>query len=132
MKFNFLSLIQEEIDFRKHYKTILISAFLILHILPIWLFTYFPSQDGPAHIYNAYVLKSFHDFEEGKLMRQYYQLNLTLFPNWFTHAFLALCMYVVSPLFAEKILLSLIVTSFLFSIFCSKRKRHVWFSRISI
>ena len=117
MKFNFLRLRQEETDFRKHYKTILIFALLILHILPIWLFTYFPSQDGPAHIYNAYVLKSFHDFEEGKLMRQYYQLNLTLFPNWFTHAFLALCMYVVSPLFAEKILLSLIVTSLPLSLF---------------
>ena len=107
----------KEIDLAFRRKRILIFVLLVLHVLPLWIFTYFPSQDGPAHIYNAYVLKVFHDAEEGALMRQYYQLNLTLFPNWFTHAFLMLLMYVIPPLVAEKILLSLIVVLFPLSLF---------------
>ena len=43
------------------HKRILIFVLLVLHVLPLWIFTYFPSQDGPAHIYNAYVLKVFHE-----------------------------------------------------------------------
>ena len=78
-------------------KRILILSLIILHILPLWIFTYFPSQDGPAHIYNAYVLKVFHDTEESSLMREYYKLNLALFPNWFSHAFMMVMMYIVPP-----------------------------------
>ena len=107
----------KETDPAYRHKRILIFVLLVLHVLPLWIFTYFPSQDGPAHIYNAYVLKVFHDADEGALMRQYYQLNLTLFPNWFTHAFLMLLMYVIPPLVAEKILLSLIVVLFPLSLF---------------
>ena len=92
----------KEADPAYRHKRILIFVLLVLHVLPLWIFTYFPSQDGPAHIYNAYVLKVFHDAEEGALMRQYYQLNLTLFPNWFTHAFLMLLMYVIPPYSSGK------------------------------
>jgi len=98
-------------------KRILILLLIILHILPIWIFTYFPSQDGPAHIYNAYVLKAFNDTEESALMREYYKLNLTLFPNWFSHAFMMVLMYIVPPLVAEKLLLSTIIALFPLSLF---------------
>ena len=98
-------------------KRILIFVLLILHILPLWIFTYFPSQDGPAHIYNAYVLKTFQDTEESAFMREYYTLNLALFPNWFSHAFMMALMYIVPPLVAEKILLSLIIVLFPLSLF---------------
>ena len=59
-------------------KKILILFLLILHILPIWIFGYFPSQDGPGHVYNSYVLKAFHT-EESTLLRGYYTLNLPPF-----------------------------------------------------
>ena len=98
-------------------KRILIFLLIILHILPLWIFKYFPSQDGPAHIYNAYVLKAFQDTEESSLMREYYKLNLALFPNWFSHAFMMLMMYIVPPLAAEKILLSVIIALFPLSLF---------------
>jgi len=98
-------------------KRILIFLLIILHILPLWIFKYFPSQDGPAHVYNAYVLKEFNNAEESAFMREYYRLNLTLFPNWFSHVFMLLLMYIVPPLVAEKILLSIIVISFPLSLF---------------
>ena len=89
-------------------KRILILSLIVLHLLPIWIFRYFPSQDGPSHIHNAYVLKALHQ-EESTLLRESYKLNLTLFPNWFSHLFMAALMYVVPPLVAEKILLSIII-----------------------
>ena len=81
-------------------KRIIILALLILHILPLWIFTYFPSQDGAAHVYNAYVLTALDD-DESPLLSEYYKLNLTLFPNWLSHATLFVLMQVFPPLFAE-------------------------------
>ena len=35
-------------------------------------------------------------------VRECFELNLTLFPNWFSHAFMAGLMFLVSPLIAEE------------------------------
>ena len=97
-------------------KRILIFSLIILHILPLWIFKYFPTQDGPAHVYNSYVLRAFHN-EESTLLREYYTLNLTLFPNWISHVLMSVLMYVFPPLIAEKIVLSAIISLFPLSLF---------------
>ena len=76
--------------------------------MPVWIFTYFPTQDGASHIYNSYVLKEYHKHENYRL-REVYELRLTLFPNWTSHAFLALLMYVFPPIVCEKILITLCI-----------------------
>ena len=75
---------------------------LILHLLPLWIFTYFPSQDGPSHIYNALTLKEHHK-HENYTMRDVWKLNITIFPNWLSHLMLAAFLYVFPPIVAEKI-----------------------------
>ncbi len=97
-------------------KRLLIFCLVIVHILPVWLFTYFPSQDGPCHLYNAYVLTALNQ-EQTPLLGELYQLNTKFFPNWLTHLVLAALMFVVSPLIAEKILLSMIVALVPLSLF---------------
>ena len=92
----------------------LIIALTLLHIVPIWLFKYFPSQDGPSHIENAYTL--LHYFDHDALYNQYYDLNLDFVPNWLSHIELALLMLFVSPLTAEKIFLTIYVVVFVLSI----------------
>lgn len=82
----------------------LVVALTILHIVPIWAFKYFPSQDGPSHVENAYMLA--HYFDKGAAYSQYYDLNLRPFPNWLSHATMALWMKLVPPLAAEKMLLT--------------------------
>ena len=94
----------------------IIIVLLIIHLLPLWIFRYFPNQDGPSHIYNAYVLKDYHKHENYKL-REVFKLNLTLFPNWTSHALMALLMYVFPPLVCEKILLSLCIALLPLSLF---------------
>jgi len=82
-------------------------AFLILaliYILPIWVFKYFPSQDGPCHIYNSFILKHYDDPDY--VFNQYYEVRKSPIPNWTSHAFMMLLMYLVPPLIAEKLLLT--------------------------
>ena len=88
------------------------SAYLVLvgiYLLPIWWFPYFPTQDGPAHIANAFLLKNFADLPR---IAEFFTINLSAFPNWFSHLFLAGAMYLVAPLTAEKLLLSVYVLTF--------------------
>lgn len=82
-------------------------AFLLitlLYILPVWIFKYFPSQDGPCHVYNAFILSHFND--PAYEFNHFYEIRETLIPNWTSHAFMAILMRMISPLIAEKIFLT--------------------------
>ena len=84
-----------------------ILAFLVmvlLYILPIWLFKYFPSQDGPCHIYNSFILRHYNNPEYE--FSEIYGIRKSLIPNWASSAIMMLLMYLVPPLIAEKILLT--------------------------
>lgn len=78
---------------------------IVVHLLPIWIFKYFPSSDGAAHIENANILREYY-VTDRTLLREYYELNKNPVPNWFGHLVMAGLMYIVPPLVAEKILLS--------------------------
>lgn len=95
-----------------HARLIQISMALLtlVYLAPIWLYPFFPTQDGPSHLYNAFVLRSYGD--PAYPFQEFYSLRLSLFPNWLFHGTAAALMLVVSPLVAEKILLSLYVVSF--------------------
>ncbi len=77
---------------------------VLLYILPIWIFKYFPSQDGPAHIYNSFILRHYSDPDYR--FSEFYDVNKRIIPNWASHASMMLLMYVFPPLIAEKILLT--------------------------
>ena len=85
-----------------------VIVLLIIHLLPVWGFKYFPTQDGASHIYNSYVLKEYHKHENYRL-REVYELNTTLFPNWTSHILLASLLYIFPPLICEKIVLTLCI-----------------------
>lgn len=97
-------------------KYILIILLFAIHLLPIWVFKFVPTQDGINHVYNASILKDYHKPENHKL-REVFQLNLKFFPNWTSHALLALLMYVFPPLICEKILISLCIVLLPISLF---------------
>lgn len=99
-------------------ENVLFAVLVIAHVAPFLVFTYFPSQDGPAHVYNAMAL---HDYltSPGGINETYYELNDTPVANWATHSLMALLMHFVHPLLAEKILLIGYVLFFAFAV------RHV-------
>ena len=91
-------------------------ALLVLHLLPIWIFAYFPSQDGASHIYNGLMLKEYGKHENYTL-RDAWQLNITIFPNWLSHILLAAFLYVFPPVISEKVFLTIAIGMVPFAFF---------------
>ena len=106
--------------------SLLIGVLIVAYLLPIWLFPYFPTQDGVSHVYNSQILTEYNNSEYQ--FRDYYEINWYPFPNWLSHFSLAVLMFVFPPLIAEKIFLSLYVILFPLAIYyflnAVQRGRH--------
>jgi hypothetical protein len=74
-------------------------------IVPFWTCAVVPTQDGPAHLYNAWLLVHFDD--PALQAARYFRINLFV-PNWGGVGPLVPLVRVASPAVAEKILFSLI------------------------
>ena len=86
-------------------ENLLLLVLILAHLIPVWVFQCFPSQDGPAHIENANII--FDYFKPGRsILRDYYILNRHLEPTWLGHLVLAGLMYVVPIFIVEKTFLS--------------------------
>ncbi len=79
-----------------------------LLLVPFWGFPLFPSQDGPSHVENSWILLSLLTGRHRDLTAPY-QLNLEPFPNWFSHASLAGLLTILGPVAAEKAFLTVYV-----------------------
>lgn len=95
-------------SFARHAWPALFVALLLIHLLPIWMVRYFPSQDGPSHVYNAKILVDGANPANYQL-RQTYTWSYALPPNVLSHLILSGLMQAAPPVMAEKLLLSLIV-----------------------
>lgn len=87
---------------------ILIFIFIVLlmwQIAMVWLFPHFVTQDGASHLYNASLIRSFHD-PAWPRVTEFYRLNRRLVPNWSTYAALVGLYRVFSAPTAEKILVT--------------------------
>ena len=83
----------------------------LMHLLPVWRVDYLPTVDGASHVYNAVVL---HELSAGTpAFQRVFTTNLRPSPNWLGHALMWLVLPVVSPIVAEKLLVSAIVLLFL-------------------
>ncbi len=90
--------------------SILIGVLIVVYLLPIWLFDYFPTQDGVSYVYNSQIIT---EYGNPKFQfRDYYDINWFPFPNWLSHISLTLLMFIFPPLIVEKVFLSLYVILF--------------------
>jgi hypothetical protein len=87
--------------------TALFVLMLAVYAAPLIFLRHFPSQDGPAHVNNASVLRFYNDAQHS-VLRQYYTIDYAPVPNWTGHILLVGAMHVVSPRIAEKLLVALI------------------------
>jgi hypothetical protein len=86
-------------------ENLLVLILILAHLIPIWAFRCFPSQDGPTHIENANII--FDYFNPARsILRDYYILNTHLEPTWLGHLVLAGLMYIVPIFIVEKLFLS--------------------------
>ncbi|HYG67095.1 MAG TPA: GtrA family protein [Anaeromyxobacteraceae bacterium] len=76
---------------------------LFVHVLPLWLLPYVPTQDGPLHVENVLGLLA---WERSPLLQQWYVANWGVQPNWLTQAILAGLLQALPPVAAEKAILT--------------------------
>ncbi len=103
----YISVIRKSLTAEK----VLFAALLIAYVALLWTFHYIPTEDGPAHLGNAYIIKEYHNAAAGRL-RDFYVLNWRLPTNVVYHYALAALLFAVPPLVAEKLLLSLYLIIF--------------------
>ena len=70
----------------------------------VWLFDWFPTQDGPSHVDNAIILLKLLSGPTS-ILNDYYQLNPATYTNWLGSLLLALLTEIRPYLEAEKTLL---------------------------
>ncbi|MBB14748.1 hypothetical protein CMK22_05715 [Candidatus Poribacteria bacterium] len=81
-----------------------------LHLIPVWVCHYFPTQDGPSHLYNAQIIREY--WNSSYQFPEFYDIRWTLLPNWITHFLLASLLLIFPSILAEKVFLSLYVIFF--------------------
>ena len=81
-----------------------------LSLAPIWSLEHFPTQDGPAHLYHAHLIKNLD--QPGARYSEFFEIRREPIPNWLTQAIFSLFFGIMSPLCAEKVVLSLYVVGF--------------------
>ena len=70
------------------FEKLLFVLLLLIHLVPIWKYDYFPSQDGPSHLNNANIIRNYYRGDFG-VFREYYKLAHRFGVNWTTHLALA-------------------------------------------
>jgi hypothetical protein len=87
-----------------------VTAFLLPVHLAIWTVPGFVTQDGPTHLYNAWILAQ--SFAPQSPYQDYYTVQWQPLPNWVGHLALAGLLGVVSPWSADRIIMSLTLLGF--------------------
>jgi hypothetical protein len=84
---------------------ILYLALCLAYLVPVWTVEYLPTTDGPAHTYNAWIVRQ-HGNPDYPLFDRYYEVDARPLPNWLGHAAMAGLMTAVPPRASEKLLVS--------------------------
>jgi hypothetical protein len=69
------------------YEKWLFVSLIAVHLIPLFALPFFPTLDGPAHLYNANLINHFL-FGDHSFLEQYFYLNTEPEPNWIGHAIL--------------------------------------------
>ncbi len=86
-------------------------ALLLLQIVYVFSMPVFLTQDGPSHLYNSKILLDIFTGNNTEIYNQYYNINIGIIPNWFSNVFLSILLFIFSPIFAEKVFISLLIIS---------------------
>lgn len=87
-----------------------VTGLLLPVMIAIWTVPGFSTQDGPTHLYNAWILSR--SFEPDSPYQAYYQVRWQPLPNWAGHLALAGLVRVVSPGTADRIMITMTLVGF--------------------
>ena len=86
---------------------------VLMQLYLILLSDFYPSMDGPAHLYNSNVLSQI--ITGNQFLTDYYSINSFYIPNWMANLVLALLMMIFNAEIAEKILMIAYVVGMAYS-----------------
>lgn len=92
---------------------ILYFTLCLVYLVPVWAVEYLPTTDGPAHTYNAWIVRERGNAAGNPQLGRYLEVDARPLPNWLGHAAMAGLMTAVPPRVAEKILVSGYILLFL-------------------
>lgn len=78
------------------------TGVLLVSLYPLFFLQFFPTLDGPAHVYNSELILRILCHENAA---NYFQFSQGIVPNWIGHMILSIFGAISSPIWAEKILL---------------------------
>ena len=82
-------------------------------LLQVWWPEYYLTGDGPCHVYNAQILHDLWSYnKDTDFYLHFYKLLYQPNPNWLSTIIIALLLFVVNGVIAEKIFLTLYVVLF--------------------
>lgn len=94
---------------------------VIINSLPVLIFPFFQTLDGPAHLYNVNLLKEI-IIEKNPQIIHFFAIREEWIPNWSSHLLLLLFRFLFSSLLANKLFLLLITIGLPLSVFSILRK----------
>ncbi len=89
---------------------LLATGLLVPILIAIWTVPAFSTQDGPTHLYNAWILSR--SFQPDSPYQASYQVRWQPLPNWTGHLVLASLLGVVSPETADRCMMTLTLLGF--------------------
>lgn len=114
----------------QRWEPILFYLMLVLNWWPVLGVAYFPSLDGPAHLYNADLIQSIL-FDKHSLAAEYFSFHQEPVPNWTGHLLLMFLGFFFSALWTQKIFLLLLVSAIPMAfrnLLKASKPSHHWFS----
>ena len=85
--------------------------FTIINALPILIYKFFPTVDGPAHLYNSKIIVELLT-TNNNILSQFYMFSSNINPNWTGHIILSSFLSFMPGFMAEKILLIIYIIGF--------------------
>lgn len=83
------------------------GALVLLHAIPVLAFGWFPTLDGPAHVYNARIVQEL--LGGDAFIGRFFTINPFPEPNWLGHAIMAGTLSIAPAHIAERVVMLLYV-----------------------
>lgn len=84
-------------------------AITLFQVIPFLTIPFFPSLDGPSHLYNANIINSL-VFHSNTVFQKYFSINTEPIPNWTSLLLLSILKILFPSYLCEKILLIVLLT----------------------
>ena len=82
------------------------TILILIHLVPVWAYNFFPSTDGPVHLANVRILHDLLFNKESNIFHEFFLLNKVDLSNWLSYLILMLFNIFLPALIAEKVYLS--------------------------